>query len=89
MMATPLNWHQAVALCEQRGEPYALVTVLGVTGSVPREPATKMVITGEHCYDTIGGGHREHRICLQARDYFFMEGDTLLESPDVSTTSFE
>ena len=68
MMATPLNWHQAVALCEQRGEPYALVTVLGVTGSVPREPATKMVITGEHCYDTIGGGHLEHRICQQARE---------------------
>ncbi|HCP22396.1 MAG TPA: xanthine dehydrogenase accessory protein XdhC, partial [Marinobacter hydrocarbonoclasticus] len=67
-MATPLNWHQAVALCEQRGEPYALVTVLGVTGSVPREPATKMVITGEHCYDTIGGGHLEHRICQQARE---------------------
>ena len=69
MMATPLNWHQAVALCEQRGEPYALITVLGVTGSVPREPATKMVITGEHCYDTIGGGHLEHRICQQ-RDHY-------------------
>ncbi|MBC7193793.1 xanthine dehydrogenase accessory protein XdhC [Marinobacter sp.] len=63
-----LNWYQAVAECESRGEPYVLVTVLGVTGSVPREPASKMVVTGEHSYDTIGGGHLEYRICQQARE---------------------
>ncbi|SET08842.1 molybdenum cofactor sulfurylase [Marinobacter segnicrescens] len=63
-----LNWYQAVARCEDRGEPYVLVTVLGVTGSVPREPASKMVITGEDSYDTIGGGHLEYRICQQARE---------------------
>jgi len=63
-----LNWYQAVAHCEDRGEPYVLVTVLGVTGSVPREPASKMVVTGEHSYDTIGGGHLEYRICQQARE---------------------
>ena len=62
-----LNWYQAVALCEDKGEPYVLVTVLGVTGSVPREPASKMVVTGTQSYDTIGGGHLEYRICQQAR----------------------
>ncbi|MBZ2169345.1 xanthine dehydrogenase accessory protein XdhC [Marinobacter sp. F4216] len=67
-MERRLNWYQAVAQCEARGEPYVLVTVLGVTGSVPREPASKMVVTGEHCYDTIGGGHLEYRICAQARE---------------------
>ena len=44
-------WYQAVADCEARGEPYALVSVLGVAGSVPREPASKMVVTGEHSYE--------------------------------------
>ncbi|RBW48828.1 xanthine dehydrogenase accessory protein XdhC [Marinobacter sp. F3R11] len=63
-----LNWYQAVALCEDQGEPYVLVTVLGVTGSVPREPASKMVVTGTQSYDTIGGGHLEYRICQQARE---------------------
>ncbi|MBQ0748369.1 MAG: xanthine dehydrogenase accessory protein XdhC [Marinobacter sp.] len=63
-----LNWYQAVALCEDQGEPYVLVTVLGVTGSVPREPSSKMVVTGSQSYDTIGGGHLEYRICQQARE---------------------
>jgi xanthine dehydrogenase accessory factor len=67
-MERRLNWYQAVAHCEAIGEPYVLVTVLGVTGSVPREPASKMVITGEHSYDTIGGGHLEYRIGQQARE---------------------
>jgi len=67
-MERRLNWYQAVAQCEERGEPYVLVTVLGVTGSVPREPASKMLVTGEHSYDTIGGGHLEYRICQQARE---------------------
>ena len=61
-------WYQAVADCEARGEPYVLISVLGVTGSVPREPASKMVVTGEHSYDTIGGGHLEYRVCQQARE---------------------
>lgn len=61
-------WYQAVADCEAQGEPYVLISVLGVTGSVPREPASKMVVTGEHSYDTIGGGHLEYQICQQARD---------------------
>ncbi|MFC6632887.1 xanthine dehydrogenase accessory protein XdhC [Microbulbifer taiwanensis] len=67
-MLKKLNWHQAVAECENRGQPYVLVTVLGVTGSVPREPATKMVITGEQTYDTIGGGHLEYRVIAKARE---------------------
>lgn len=63
-----MPWYQAVADCEARGEPYVLVTVLGVAGSVPREPASKMVITAEHSYDTIGGGHLEFQIMTRARE---------------------
>ncbi|WP_148861302.1 xanthine dehydrogenase accessory protein XdhC [Marinobacter fonticola] len=67
-MQKRMTWYEAVADCEQRGEPYVLVTVLGVTGSVPREPASKMVVTGEHSHDTIGGGHLEYRIIARARE---------------------
>lgn len=63
-----LNWYQAVADCERAGEPYVLVTILGVAGSVPREPSSKMVVTGEQTYDTIGGGHLEYRIIARARE---------------------
>lgn len=63
-----LRWFEAVADCEQRGEPYVLVTVVGVTGSVPREPSSKMVITGEYTWDTIGGGHLEYLVTARARE---------------------
>lgn len=67
-MDRQMPWYQAVSRCEEQGEPYVLVTVLGVTGSVPREPASKMVVTGEQSYDTIGGGHLEYQVCQQARE---------------------
>ena len=60
-----MMWYQAVAECERQGEPYVLVTILGVAGSVPREPSSKMVVTGEHSYDTIGGGHLEYQVIAQ------------------------
>ncbi len=62
------HWYTAVADCEASGEPYVLITVLGVAGSVPREPASKMVITGEHTFDTIGGGHLEFKVVNRARE---------------------
>ena len=67
-MNKQLRWFEAVADCEQRGEPYVLVTVVGVAGSVPREPSSKMVITGEHTWDTIGGGHLEYLVTARARE---------------------
>ena len=39
--------------------PAVLVTVLHTRGSVPRAAGTRMLITAEQCYDTIGGGHLE------------------------------
>lgn len=63
-----ITWVEAVADCERSGQPYVLVTVLGVAGSVPREPASKMVVTQEHAYDTIGGGHLEYRVIARARE---------------------
>ena len=63
-----LRWFEAVADCEQRGEPYVLVTIVGVAGSVPREPSSKMVVTGEQTFDTIGGGHLEYLVTARARE---------------------
>jgi len=39
-----------------RGEPAALVTVVGKSGSAPRDVGTRMVVTPDEEYGTIGGG---------------------------------
>jgi xanthine dehydrogenase accessory factor len=52
-------WFSAVSQCEKAGEPYVIATVMGAAGSTPREPSTKMVITREQTFDTIGGGRLE------------------------------
>ena len=63
-----LKWFDAVQQCQQSGEAYALVTVLGCTGSTPRDQGSKMVITGESTFDTIGGGHLEFVVTNKARE---------------------
>jgi xanthine dehydrogenase accessory factor len=36
------------------------VTVASVKGSVPRGPGTKMLVTADKLFGTIGGGHLEY-----------------------------
>lgn len=63
-----LQWFDAVQSLQQAGDAYALVTVLGCTGSTPRDHSSKMVITQEETFDTIGGGHLEFLVMKKARD---------------------
>lgn len=62
------HWADAVQQCEHKGIAYALVTILGSSGSTPRDPGSKMVVTQTHTYDSIGGGNLEHTIVLKARE---------------------
>ena len=48
-------------------EPLALVTLLAVEGSTPREAATKMLVWSGGQSGTIGGGALEHQAIDQAR----------------------
>ena len=48
--------------------PTALVSVLAVVGSAPREPGTRMVIGPRGHLGTIGGGVLEHRAISAARE---------------------
>ncbi|CCK77442.1 Xanthine and CO dehydrogenase maturation factor [Oleispira antarctica RB-8] len=61
------QWFDAVQSIQHRGDAYALVTVLGCTGSTPRDHSSKMVITAEQTFDTIGGGHLEFLVMKKAR----------------------
>ncbi|CAH0991375.1 hypothetical protein SIN8267_01478 [Sinobacterium norvegicum] len=62
-----MNWSQACSELQQRGEAYVLVTVIGVRGSTPRNSGTKMVVTAEQLFGTIGGGHLEYKALAKAQ----------------------
>ena len=44
------------------------MTVLGTSGSTPRASGTKMVISEDNIYATIGGGHLEFKAIEHARE---------------------
>ncbi len=62
------SWSDAVNELTRKGEAYVLVTILGVRGSAPRDSGTKMVITADGIYDTIGGGHLEYKTIALAQE---------------------
>ena len=62
------NWIQILAELERKGEPCVLVTVVEHKGSTPRDSGTKMLVTEQGCYATIGGGHLEYKALKLARD---------------------
>jgi xanthine dehydrogenase accessory factor len=56
------------ALRAARGsKPVALVTILSTEGSAPRRAGTRMTVTAEESFGTIGGGALEFRATEQAR----------------------
>ena len=61
MMTPNTSWVDAVKELTAKGEAYVLVTILGVRGSAPRDSGTKMVVCANASFDTIGGGHLEHK----------------------------
>jgi xanthine dehydrogenase accessory factor len=62
------KWYDAVQLCEKNGQSYVIATVLGAAGSIPRDQGSKMVITADGDFDTLGGGHLEFSVMNKARE---------------------
>jgi|AntAceMinimDraft_1070359.scaffolds.fasta_scaffold39626_2 xanthine dehydrogenase accessory factor len=62
------RWQQAVSMCHEHGQPFVLVTIIGVSGSTPRESSSKMVVTCDVSIDTIGGGQLEFLATQRARE---------------------
>lgn len=64
--STPANWLDALGqLTPQRTA--VLITVMAASGSTPRAAGTRMLVTPEAQYDTIGGGHLEWKVIAMAR----------------------
>lgn len=63
-----LNWSAAIQHCQQSGSGYVIATIINTQGSTPRDGGSKMVITTDATYDTIGGGQLEFILVQQARE---------------------
>lgn len=61
------DWITALADCQRDGRPSILVTVTEVAGSAPRAAGTKMLVTADALYGTIGGGALEFTAIETAR----------------------
>jgi xanthine dehydrogenase accessory factor len=66
--STGVNWVGALSQLQECGSDYVLITLLGSRGSTPRESGTKMVVSGQASFGTIGGGHLEFKAIEMASD---------------------
>lgn len=61
------NWAAHALNALEVAEPVALISLLSVEGSTPREAGTRMAVTATRTFGTIGGGNLEFRAIEQAR----------------------
>lgn len=66
--AAVINWVDAIQKLQERGQDYVLITLLGSRGSTPRESGTKMVVSKDANFGTIGGGHLEFKATCMAAE---------------------
>ena len=63
-----IDWLQITHRLWERRAPCVLVTLAETRGSVPREAGTKMVVTADAGFGTIGGGQLEYEALRTARE---------------------
>ena len=61
------RWFEASADLPRRGEAFVVATILATTGSTPRNPGAKIVVSADGVHDTLGGGQLEHLVIDEAR----------------------
>ncbi|KAF6663005.1 xanthine dehydrogenase accessory protein XdhC [Enterobacteriaceae bacterium EKM102V] len=61
------DWIGVLHQLREKRQSCVLVTVLSEHGSVPRDSGSKMVVTQQESFLTIGGGHLEFQCIAQAR----------------------
>jgi len=78
-------WAEALRTLE-RGQPFALATVVNVRGSTPREVGAKMIVRADGQFGTIGGGCGEAEIFRKARVLLEDGGDAGARLAEVDLT---
>ena len=62
------NWLPTLARLQKEDVACVMVTVASTVGSTPREAGSKMIVTADELFGTIGGGNLEFQACKIARD---------------------
>ena len=60
-------WLQKILCLQAQGVACVLVSVVNVLGSAPREIGTRMIVSSDTQWGTIGGGNLEYEITKRAR----------------------
>src|SRR5271168_625917 len=76
-------WAEALRTLE-RGQRFALATVVNVRGSTPREVGAKMIVRDDGQFGTIGGGCGEAEVFRKARVLLEEEGAARLAEVDLT-----
>ncbi len=76
-------WSEALRTLE-RGQPFALATVVNVRGSTPREVGAKMIVRQDGQFGTIGGGCGEAEVFRKARVLLEEGGASRLAEVDLT-----
>lgn len=78
-----MNAFERAAELAAAGEPAAMLTVVGKEGSAPRDVGTRMVVTEDDTYGTIGGGTVEGLAVEAARDVLAREAEPGVRTYDL------
>ena len=60
-------WLKKVLSLQSQGVACVVVSVVNVTGSAPREVGTRMIVSSDDQWGTVGGGNLEYEITKRAR----------------------
>ncbi|MFK7857445.1 MAG: xanthine dehydrogenase accessory protein XdhC [Granulosicoccus sp.] len=83
-----MNWLNAIVECRSSNTSCVVVMVAGLTGSAPRAVGTRMVVTLDKVYGTIGGGALELEGISHARALIDCSGADGSHEHLVSTREF-
>jgi xanthine dehydrogenase accessory factor len=56
-------WLEPLYTLSKKGEPFVIVTITQVRGHAPRDAGTKMIVSQENVYGSVGGGNLE-LVCI-------------------------
>ena len=75
---------KAAGLCRD-GVPFVYAAIISQDGSTPRSAGSKMLITADGIFDTIGGGGMEGSVIANAREKVLRDGRPMILSYDMSS----
>lgn len=64
-----LEWIDTLLKLTEQNTPAVMISVIRSEGSVPRETGTRLIVTAEKLFNTIGGGNLEYQAVLTAREW--------------------